>query len=77
MVTTGGISSDGCKLYSNELLLTAQESELGVDMGGYLVLSAVGQADDTVLMSNDIKLKLLLHLNNLMFSSVKARQNYL
>ena len=60
----GGVSSsDGYKLYSNELLVTAQESELGVDMGGNLVLSAVGQADDTVLMSNDIiKLNLLLHL---------------
>ena len=43
-----------CKVMSNELLVTAQESELGVDMGGQLVLSAVGQADDTVLMSNDI-----------------------
>ena len=47
-------SSDGYKLYSNELLVTAQESELGVDMGGQLVLSAVRQADDTVLMSNNI-----------------------
>ena len=56
-------SSDGYKLYSNELLVTAQESELGVDMGGHLVLSAVGQADDTVLMSNDIiRLNLLLQL---------------
>ena len=43
--------------------MTAQESELGVDMGDHLVLSAVGQADDTVLMSHDIiKLNLLLHL---------------
>ena len=50
----GGInSSDYYKLYNNEQLVTAQSSELGVDMGS-AVISAVGQADDVILMSNDI-----------------------
>ena len=60
----GGInSSDYYKLYNNEQLVTAQESELGVDVGSGII-SAVGQADDVVLMSNDIyKLQLLIKLN--------------
>ena len=48
----GGInSSDYYKLYNNEQLVTAQSSELGVDMGS-AVISAVGQADDVILMYN-------------------------
>ena len=60
----GGVASSDCyKLYNNELLEMAQMSRLGVDMGGSLVLSAVGQADDTVLLSNDInKLMLIFQL---------------
>ena len=50
----GGVSSSDCyKLYSNELFENVQESKLGVDMGG-AVVSCVGQADDAVLLSNDI-----------------------
>ena len=50
----GGVSSSDCyKLYNNELLEACQRSSLGVDMGE-LVVSAVGQADDTALLSNDI-----------------------
>ena len=57
-------SSDLYKIYSNELLLLAQKSGLGVKMGSSgLVLSAVGQADDIVLMSNDLQcLNLLFQL---------------
>ena len=63
-VEQGGVSSsDFYKVYNNELLTTAQESKLGASLGGSLVISAVGQADDTVLVSNDIfKLQHILHL---------------
>ena len=59
----GGVnSSDFYKLYNNEQLNVAQSSELGVDIGS-TVISAVGQADDVILVSNDIyALKLLLKL---------------
>ena len=59
----GGInSSDYYKLYNNEQLVTAQGSDLGIDMGS-AVISAVGQADDVLLMSNDIfSLQLLVKL---------------
>ena len=51
----GGVSSSDCyKLYNNELFDTVQRSKMGVYIGGQQVISAVGQADDTVLMSNDI-----------------------
>ena len=49
----GGVNSD--KLYincNNNQLSVAQKSELGVDTGA-AVVSAIGQADDTVLLSND------------------------
>ena len=50
----GGMnSSDYYKLYNNDQLTTAQCSGLGVDIGSGIV-SAVGQADDVILMSNDI-----------------------
>ena len=56
-------SSDLYKIYNNDLLKVAQRSALGVQMGEHLTLSAVGQADDTVLMSNDlINLSLLFQL---------------
>lgn len=59
----GGVnSSDFYKLYNNEQLRTAQASGLGVDMGSSIV-SAVGQADDVILVSNDIdSLALLVRL---------------
>ena len=45
----GGVSSsDYYKLYNNEQLKSAQESELGVDIGSSVV-SAIGQADDVML----------------------------
>ena len=59
----GGInSSDFYKLYNNEQLNTAQASGLGVDIGSSVV-SAIGQADDVVLIANDIdSLALLVRL---------------
>ena len=60
----GGVSSsDLYKIYNNQQLLMPQDSKLGVDLGHNLVISAVGQADDTALMSNDLqKLKHILDL---------------
>ena len=59
----GGInSSDFYKLYNNEQLTTAQSSELGAYIGSS-VISAIGQADDVILISNDIhSLQLLVNL---------------
>ena len=62
----GGVSSSDCyKLYNNELLNISQQSCLGVDIGGQLVVSAVGQADDTVMMSKSLaRLKHLCQLSH-------------
>ena len=46
----GGINSgDLYKIYNNELFKTAQASNQGVDLGNELIISAVGQADDSAL----------------------------
>ena len=60
----GGLnSSDMYKLYNNELLISAQKSEQGVDLGGRLIVSATGLADDTVLSANSLScLSYILHL---------------
>ena len=60
----GGVSSSDCyKIYNNELLNQAQDSKLGINLGGSLVVSAIGQADDTVLVSNDLtKLRHILKI---------------
>ena len=51
-LSRGGInSSDYYKLYNNEQLTTAQSTTLGVDIGRSTI-SAVGQADDAILLSN-------------------------
>ena len=56
----GGInSSNYYKLYNNIQLIMAQSSHLGADIGS-AVISAVGQADDIILISNDIHNLLLL-----------------
>ena len=53
-VEQGGInSSDFYKLYNNEQLVSAQATDLGVDIDSNII-SAVGQADDVVLLSNDL-----------------------
>ena len=59
----GAYSSDCYKLYNNEVLTLAQESNLGVEVNKSLTISVVGQADDTMILSNNLqKLSLLLHL---------------
>ena len=55
----GGVSSsDFYKIFGKEQLTLAQESSLGVPLleqsSSSVVVSAIGQADDTVLLSNDI-----------------------
>ena len=62
-VEQGGVnSSDFYKIYNNEQLSVPQETGFGVLVGDVHV-AAIGQADDTVLISSDIhKLKFLLHL---------------
>ena len=51
----GGASSSDCyKLYNNEVLDVAQDSKLGVQLNKSLTVSAVGQADDTVILSNNL-----------------------
>ena len=47
----GSNSGDYYKIFGKEQLSTAQSSKLGVDLGGH-VISAIGQADDIVLISN-------------------------
>ena len=49
----GESSSDHYKIFAREQLDSAHKSALGVRFGN-VVVSAVGQADDTVLVSNDI-----------------------
>ena len=65
---TLGVEQGGClsdrlyKLANNEQLNVAHQSELGVSVNG-IVISAIGQADDTCLLSDCIhKLQLLLQL---------------
>ena len=62
-VEQGGVNSDNYyKLTNNEQLSTAQESELGVSLHG-LTISAIGLADDVVLVTRDFnKLENLLYL---------------
>ena len=62
-VEQGGVNSDRLyKLCNNVQLQTAQLSQLGVVMGAVIV-SSIGQADDTALVSNCLtKLCGLLHL---------------
>ena len=62
-VEQGGVNSDQIyKLCNNVQLSTAQDSGLGVDMGS-VVVSSIGQADDTALVSNSLpKLAGLLQL---------------
>ena len=65
-----GLEQGGCnssefyKIFGKEQLEMAQHSELGVPLGD-LCISAIGQADDTVLVSNSIYgLQYLLHLTS-------------
>ena len=69
----GGVnSSDFYKLYNNEQLKTAQESKLGVDIGSGII-SAIGQADDVVLVSDSLySLQLLVTLTELYCSKFRV-----
>ena len=50
----GGVSSsDHYKIYSKNLLMLTQASNLGTKIGN-IVISSIGEADDTVLLSNDL-----------------------
>ena len=62
-VEQGGVpSGDLYTIYNNEQLDTAQESKLGLHLHG-LQVAAIGQADDCVLVSDDLlSLKYLLEL---------------
>ena len=52
-VEQGGInSSEFYKIYNNEQINNAQASRFGVELGP-VVISAIGQADDVVLLSNE------------------------
>ena len=62
----GKNSSEFYKVYNNDQLEVAQSSQLGVELGGStpLVVSAIGQADDVALVSNEIfALQALLQLS--------------
>ena len=64
-------SSDGYKIYNNELLNLVQDSKLGVDMHNVMVVSGVGQADDTGLLSNNLQ-----KLNHILQLCVSYCQKY-
>ena len=82
-VEQGGCASDRIyRLVNNEQLETAQQSELGVDLGlvaqdGCLtrqILSAAGLADDVGLLSNSVKkLIFLLHLTNIFCAKYQVK----
>ena len=58
----GKFSSELYKLYNSEQLTVPQDTGFGTFVGDVHIAS-IGQADDTVLVSNDLyKLKFLLHL---------------
>ena len=65
-------SSDLYKVYNNELLTTAQDLHQGVDLGNNLIVSAVGQADDVGLLSNN-----LFKLFNILYLVLNYCQRYL
>ena len=70
----GGVSStEFYKIFGKEQLTLAQDSLLGVPLGN-LSVSAVGQADDTFLISNNIKnLQYLLHLSEAFCSRYQVK----
>ena len=70
----GGVSSsDWYKIFSREQLQLLQDSCLGVPLGP-LTVSGIGQADDTLIVSNDIKnLKYLLELTKTFYSKYQVQ----
>ena len=70
-VEQGGINSDRLyKLANNFQLNVAQDSKLGVDLGSAIV-SCIGQADDSVLLANDIH-----SLQNLLLLTLEYCEKY-
>ena len=70
-VEQGGVNSDRLyKLANNNQLVEAQRSQLGVDLGS-TVVSCIGQADDSVLLSHDI-----FSLQNLLLLTIEYCQHY-
>ena len=70
-VEQGGVNSDKLyKLANNDQLNVAQLSNLGVHLGT-ATISAIGQADDSALLSNDIH-----SLNNLLLLTLEYCQRY-
>ena len=67
----GSNSSDYFKLYSNENLIIAQNSSQGIDLGFSQVISAVGLADDTVLVANKLS-----KLSNILFLATNYCEKY-
>ena len=54
-VEQGGVNSgDYYKIYARNQLMMAQQSGLGVKLSRDLVISVIGQADDTALVSNKL-----------------------
>ena len=69
----GPNSTDFYKIFGEEQLSTAQLSSLGVSLGE-ITVSGIGQADDTVLISNRIhNLKYLLHLTKIFCSKYQVQ----
>jgi hypothetical protein len=64
-VEQGGVNSgDFYKIYARSQLQMAQDSSLGVKLSRDLIISAIGQADDTALVSNNLhSLRNLLQLS--------------
>ena len=66
----GKHSSDFYKVFNYSQLETAQDSNLGADLGSKddsLVISAIGQADDVALVSNDVYALQALHQLSLLY----------
>ena len=71
-VEQGGVNSDSLyKLVNNEQLLVSQSSKLGATLGE-ITISAIGQADDVVLLSNN-----KFSLKNLLFLNLKYCDKYM
>ena len=67
----GCFSSDGYKIYNNDLLKIVQNSSQGMEMGNDLIVSGVGQADDIGLLSNDI-----FNLFNILYLALNYCQRF-
>ena len=71
-VEQGGVNSgDFYKIYSKSQLQMAQDSKLGVQLSRDITVSAIGQADDTALVSNNLH-----SLQNLLELSLYYCQKY-